>query len=226
MKKLVINVFAVIAIAGIGYFFGLKHEENKTALSSGFLKTSQEDQGRLILHVDEDMKIQSLLNSKTWGKTSFTETKLELNYRSEVKPDSLIVERNTPNGIKFLVRFSNANVNLPLEFDKSFDGFNQWGELEEGYYVQVAEYDFDNDEKPEIIIAIGNGLTDLVVNIIEYHAPQLPKDAERTANWTLIGSFRGQGKAFVEGASIQLPFGGQGRYTEHTWVKNKFVETN
>jgi hypothetical protein len=64
------------------------------------------------------------------------------------------------------------------------------------------------------------------VNVIKYHAPKSDKDASRQENWSLIGSFTGQEKAYIKGDAITLPYGSQGLYDEYTGVKDKFVKTN
>jgi hypothetical protein len=92
--------------------------------------------------------------------------------------------------------------------------------------VQVAEHDFDRDGTPEIVVAVGDGLINLVVNVVSYHAPQSMKDVGRVENWSLVGSFTGQQKALIQGDTISLPYGSQGLYEEYTWVKQKFIKTN
>ena len=90
----------------------------------------------------------------------------------------------------------------------------------------MAEHDFDHDGTPEIVVAVGDGLANLVVNVVKYHAPSSSKDAKRLENWSVVGSFTGQQKAQIEGDTITLPIGSQGLYKEYTWVKRKFFETN
>ena len=225
MKKIV-TTFAALAIGGAGYFLGLKHEENKAVLSTSSGESATPDeQGKLLRLVNDSGTILPVPRSKTWGKTSFDDIRLTLNYQTDVRPTSLRVGRNTPNGTKFSTRFPKIVVNLPLEFYDDFEGFNKWGDINKGYYVQVAEHDFDSDGVPEIVVAVGNDFIDLVVNVVKYHAPQSADDAGRPENWSLIGSFPGQQKAYLKKDSIIMPFGSQGRFKEYTWVKSKFVET-
>lgn len=225
MRKAIIMIFSALAIGGGGYLSGLEHEENESSLSSGTSNTSSPLLGRLLHLVDESGKIRPLPNSRTWGKNSFENISLPLSYQSDVRPESLIVGRNTPNGTRFLASFPGVAVNLPLEFSKNFEGFNRWGEINQGYYVQVAEHDFDSDGVPEIVVAVGNEMLDMALNVVKYHAPQSPDDAGRQENWELIGSFLGQEKAYLQQDTIELPFGTQGLFEEYTLKKGKFFQT-
>ncbi len=161
----------------------------------------------------------------TWGKNPSHDLIFPLHYHSRVKPTYLLIGRDHPNGVRFLAMFPGYGVNLPLKFPNNFEGFDEDGELKPGYSVQVAEHDFDHDGVPEIVVAIGDGLTDLSVNIIKYHAPQFIQDADREANWTLMGSYWGQTKAEIKDDTVQIPIGSQGLYDEYTWVKGKFIKT-
>ena len=178
-----------------------------------------------LLQLVVDSRLKPMPGSKVWGRTSSKNIVFPLHYNSHVKPTCLVIGRDHPNGMRFLAMFPGYGVNLPLKFVNGFEGFNEDGELKQGYYIQVAEHDFDHDGTPEIIIAIGDGLVDLSINVIKYHAPQSAKDAGREANWSLIGSYSGQAKAEIGGDTIQIPIGSQGLYDEYTWVKGKFIKT-
>jgi hypothetical protein len=175
-----------------------------------------------------DNTMPPMPHSKLWGNTTSKDILVELHYRSRVRPSSLLVGCDHPNGIRFLVMFASDGVRvpLPLYFDNAFEGFDEFGDLNKDYGVQVVEHDFDRYDTPEIIVAVGNELTNLVVNIITYHAPASEKDASREENWSLIGSFTGQAHASIKGNAITLPIGSQGVYDEYTWVKDTFVKTN
>ncbi len=170
-------------------------------------------------------RIEPMPNSKTWGKTSEKDLFFPLHFHTPVKPSYLLIGRDHPNGLRFLAIFSHDGVNLPLKFAKEFQGISEGGELQPGYFIQVAEHKFDHEGSPEIIIAIGNGLTDLSINVIKYHAPQSARDAAREANWSIVGSYSGQAKAEIIGDTLQLPYGSQGLYEEYTWAKDKFLKT-
>lgn len=224
-KKSVVVILVLIAVTVAGYFGFLKYQEGTVIGSPKSLETASAEQGTLLLRATKN-QIQTIPTSRTWGRTSFDDLTFELNYPMAVKPTALLVGRNTPNGTRFVALFPERGVHLPLEFADDFRGFDEWGEMNEAYYVQVAEHDFDSDGAPEIVIAVGDGLVDLTVNIIKYHAPISPDDAGRRENWALVGSLTGQQKAIINGNAISLPYGSQGLYTEFTWLKNKFIQTN
>ena len=178
-----------------------------------------------LLQLVVNSRLNPMPGSRVWGKTSSKDIVFPLHYHSHVKPAYLLIGRDHPNGTRFLAMFPGCGVNLPLKFDKRFDGFNEDGELKQGYYIQVAEHDFDHDGTPEIIVAIGNGSIDLSINIIKYHAPQFAQDADREVNWSLIGSYWGQARAEIKGDTLDIPIGSQGLYEEYTWVKGRFIKT-
>lgn len=45
--------------------------------------------------------------------------------------------------------------------------------------MQVAEHDFDGDDIPEIVVAVGDGMLDMALNVVTYYAPQSPDKAVR-----------------------------------------------
>lgn len=101
MRKVIIMVFSALAIGGGGYLLGLEHERNKSSLSFGSSNTASLQEGKLLRLVDENGTVRPLLNSKTWGKSSFDNISLPLNHQTDVRPRSLIVGRNSPNGTSF-----------------------------------------------------------------------------------------------------------------------------
>jgi len=166
-------------------------------------------------------------NNVIWGKETTSDISLDLDYKTKVKPALMTIGYDNPNGTKFKVYFKDLNVAVDLRYVISMEsGFNEWGDCDEGYYVQVATHDFDNDKNPEIIIAVGDGIIDLSVNVIKYHPPTNGEDAIRIENWTVVASFQGQDKIHVEGQVITVPIGSQGLYDEYTWLNGKFLKSN
>jgi hypothetical protein len=166
-------------------------------------------------------------NNAIWGKDNTKDITLVLDFKSKVKPSSMTIGYDTPNGTKFRIYFKDINVAIDLRYVISMErGINNWGDCDDGYYVQCATHDFDNDKNPEIIIAVGNGSFDMWVNVIKFHPPASSDDAIRTENWSVIASFSGQEKIHIDGHVITVPFGSQGLFNEYTWVNGKFVKTN
>ncbi|MCB9810514.1 hypothetical protein H6777_00010 [Candidatus Nomurabacteria bacterium] len=170
-------------------------------------------------------------NELVWGKENVADVTTDLKFKAKVKPKSLTVGYDSPNGIKFNLLFEKAIVNLRyvMEFGNEktpFYGLSEFGDCMERYYVSIAIHDFDGDKNPEIIVVVGDGLLDLWANVIKYHPPSKEEDAIRTENWTTVASFGGQDKIYVENGVITVPIGSQGLYEEYTWVNGKFVKTN
>lgn len=166
-------------------------------------------------------------NNAIWGKETTSDVSIELEYKTKVKPVSMTIGYDNPNGTKFRVYFKDLDVAVDLRYVISMkSGINEWGDCDEGYYVQVATHDFDNDKNPEIIIAVGDGHIDMSVNVIKYHPPTNEEDAFRTENWSVVANFQGQGKIHINEQVITVPIGSQGLFDEYTWVNGKFVKTN
>lgn len=222
MKKyLRLFTIVIFTLAILCLICSCKNKETSSTDNSNIQETKQGD----LLQKMTNNQIKAIPNSVIWGKKSFDNVTLKLNYTSEIRPTELTIGLNHPNGIRILALFPGCGVNLPLKYEKDFGGINEYGDLNKGYYIQIAEHDFDNDGAPEIIIAVGDGLTDLAVNIVKYHAPQSSKDAGSDKNWSLVGSFTGQEKAIIEEDSISLPYGSQGLFTKYKLAKNKFIKT-
>jgi hypothetical protein len=179
-----------------------------------------------LITVDGQSLIQGLDNQIIWGKNDTNEKTLQLNFIADVKPASLTIKLDNPNGIKFLVLFKALNVGVNLNNVISMQtGLNEWGDLEENYFVQVATHDFNEDGNPEIIIAIGDGFIDMSVNIIQYHPPTNSQDAIRIENWSLVENIQAQQKIIIDKQVIIAPFGSQGLFEEYTWVNGKFIKS-
>ena len=173
---------------------------------------------------DASMGFAPLHESQTWGKMPDKDVMFPLQYHSRVRPESILIGRNHPNGTRFLAFFPHDGVPLPLKFGKDFHGFNDYGDLKPGYTVEIGEYRFVHDGgEPELIIAIGNGKTDLTVNILRYHAPRTAKDTARASNWTLEGSLHGQSTAIIQGSKISLSVGVyHDVFVKHAYHKGRF----
>jgi hypothetical protein len=140
-----------------------------------------------------------------------------LTVRMYGKPSSLMVTRDEPEGVRIGVTHAKGFQFLPVHFGREFAGFDNKRNLKRGYVIHALEHDFDGDKIPEVVVAVGDGLVNLAVNVFRFTAPN---------KWTRIGSFEGQQKAIVEGGTIVLPYGSQGLFQEHRWKGGKFVETS
>ena len=134
----------------------------------------------------------------------------------------MIVGPDHPNGFRFLAVFRKEGVYLPVNFDERFHGFDDFGDLRPGYFVEVATHRFSPEGEPELVIAVGDGRTELAVNVLKYHAPASRKAAARPENWTVEGSFLGQAQARIKGSTIELPTTGAKAAATHTWTQGRF----
>jgi hypothetical protein len=77
----------------------------------------------------------------------------------------------------------------------------------------VGEHDFDQDGKPGIIVAFGDRLVSLPINIFKVYPPKEHRDLIGNENIKLVGKFlERQSYIFIEENKIVLPFDGQGRF--------------
>ncbi len=183
--------------------------------------------------------IKGLKNTAIWsppdiskGEDAFKKASIKLHFDTKVRPLRLSVKAAAQSGMRYLIEFKENPkqnepyaVTLPVNFkcdeDLNFI-LDEYEDIAEGYYVQIGEYDFNNDGRPEVIVGGGDGVSYMCVNIFRYHPPE---EKMRNEDWELVGKFSGQVEAIIEGQSIRLPYGSQGLESEQTWVKDKFVET-
>jgi hypothetical protein len=143
--------------------------------------------------------------------------------KSQFNP-SLIFHTISPNGIGLFARYGKEEVLLPTTIPEDCDDGS--GDLKDGCYAQVGLVNFDKDDNPDVVIAIGNGTLALHVNVVRYHPPGSARDLGRDANWELIGSFEGQSKALITDLDIQLPIGSNGSGNKFVFTEGRFLDFN
>jgi len=139
--------------------------------------------------------------------------------------EEIIIERDHPNGVKLLISSGKEVYSLGFEIA----GLNDIGELEENYYCQLAVIDVTNDGIPDILLAVGNGLIDLHLNIWRF-------DKEKFKNtirgkyinpFRYIGHIEGQQNIrILSGGKIEVPVGSFGRFSTYSWDGSKFKQIN
>jgi hypothetical protein len=132
-------------------------------------------------------------------------------------PVQIIVSARTGKGIRLSAIQGKTTSPLPLKFEEGFEGINRSGDMEPGYTLRVVEHDFDGDKVPEVVVAVGDGLVNLAVNVFK---------AAGANTWKRVGDFEGQQRAILERDTIVLPYGSQGLFSEYRWKGGKFVQTN
>lgn len=142
-----------------------------------------------------------------------------------VSRKKLLSKEIQPNGIKLLVFSGKEAYNLGFEIM----GLNDIGELKENYYCQLASIDVTNDGIPDILLAVGDGLIDLHLNIWSF-------DKEKIVNtvrgkyinpFRFIGHIEGQQNIrILPGGKIEVPVGSFGRFSTYSWDGSKFKQIN
>lgn len=174
----------------------------------------------------EDMLFQGAKNSVIWGKFDRDEVFLDLK-ETGIKgwPASLFINVDEAGQLSLILTDGRNKISLAVDPGKA-EAFDAEKKLNEHYYVQAGEYDFDNDGRPELVIAIGDNSIDLVVNVFRFDPPKSKSDTDvlTLQNWKLVGVLMGQNKAYLNGRRIKLPYTAMNFYKEFQWEKNSFKE--
>jgi hypothetical protein len=172
----------------------------------------------------DDMLIQGMKNSVIWGKFDRDGVFLDLK-ETGIKgwPTSLFINLDERGRLGLTMTDGRKNFSLAINPGRA-EAFMNNQRLNEHYYVQAGEYDFENDGKPEIVIAVGDNSIDLVVNVFRYDPPKNNAEVSNGGNWKLIGVFMGQDKAYINGRRIKLPYTAMNFYKEFLWERNAFKE--
>lgn len=126
-------------------------------------------------------------------------------------PDQVtfLLRRGSPNGINLIAIHGDTGENLLGTIPQTMQGFDDYGELTEGFSLQVAVRDLNGDKKPDVLVATGDGVAILSVAVFVY----TPQGNER---FRCIGVIEGQKTLHVAADGlITAPWGSQGRFTEY-----------
>ncbi|MDL2290605.1 VCBS repeat-containing protein [Desulfovibrio sp. OttesenSCG-928-F20] len=125
-------------------------------------------------------------------------------------PVMFILRRGSPNGINLTAVYGDAGENILGTLPPAMKGFDDYGELEEGFALQCAVRDLNGDGKPEVLVATGDGAALLTVVVFVY----TPGGNERFRAAAVI---EGQSTLHVDvNGVISVPYGSQGLFTEYT----------
>lgn len=85
-------------------------------------------------------------------------------------PESVmfLLRRGSPNGTNLTAIYGDAGENLLGTLPPAMRGFDEYGEFEEGYSLQVAVRDLNGDKKPDVLVATGDGAAVLTVAVFVY----------------------------------------------------------
>ena len=84
----------------------------------------------------------------------------------------------------------------------------------EELYVQVFEYDFDQDGKPELCIAHSSSAMEFKLEVYRYSGGLTE----------LVGSFDGQMRCEIAKNAISFPYGSQGLSSDYIYANGSFFE--
>ena len=120
-----------------------------------------------------------------------------------------ILSRDSPNGTKIFAMYGDKGENLGVNLE-GMAGINEYGEMEEGFAIQLAACDLNGDGIPEVLVATGNMVAELTVAVFTYN----PKAKEE--RFRRVGVAEGQREARIEkDGSITMPYGSQGLFKEY-----------
>ncbi|MCC0566764.1 hypothetical protein [Brevibacillus borstelensis] len=130
-----------------------------------------------------------------------------------------------PNGIKCQVVLKGPSVGWELDIsqaDTSFDvPYDETGELREGFVMQAAAHDFDQDGTPEIVVTAGDGLLESYAWVFSYNKGADPNKINPFVQDLKV---TGQTRILVEQNKLLIPFGSQGLYEEYAYVDKQFYK--
>jgi hypothetical protein len=130
-----------------------------------------------------------------------------------------------PNGIKCQVVLKQPSVGWELDIsqdDPSFDvPFDETGELREGFVMQAAAHDFDEDGTPEIVVAAGDGLVESYAWVFSYNKVDDPSQLNPFVQKLKV---TGQTRILVEKNKLLVPYGSQGLFEEYAYVDKQFYK--
>jgi hypothetical protein len=128
---------------------------------------------------------------------------LKVDINNDKDDESFTITRDTPNGIKILG--FKGKYGCGLDDFKSVSAFDEYGELLNGYSIQLTCSDLDKDNIDEILVSVGDSLIDMETLVYRL-------SNEKETPFILAGSILGQDKIYfdAEEYSIYSPYGSQG----------------
>lgn len=127
-------------------------------------------------------------------------------------PTTFVLKRDTPNGTKIAAYYGDSGENLGQNLPAGMAGFNEYGDIEDGFVVQVAAVDLDADGVPEIIVASGDQAAILTATVFVFKA----EPDEHGARFANAGLIEAQNKLEIgQDGSIMAPYGSQGLFSQY-----------
>ena len=125
------------------------------------------------------------------------------------EPVRFLLKRGSQNTIALTAAYGTSEENLLATIPEDMQGFDEKGELEEGFSIQIVVGDLNGDKVPELLVATGDDLAILTVAVFTY----TPQGKNR---FQCTGLIVGQKNIHVEpDGTLTAPFGSQGLFTEY-----------
>ncbi|GIO64074.1 MULTISPECIES: hypothetical protein [Paenibacillus] len=135
----------------------------------------------------------------------------------------LVIGRDHPNGTKAIVYFPSSSVGWSLDMSgaDNSEAFEDYGDLQEGYKMQAALHDFDQDGINELIVAAGNSLIDECIWVYSFTTVG---DLRKINPINQELSITGQAYIVLDGKELMAPYGSQGLFDSYKYVDKQFMQ--
>ncbi|WP_260871439.1 hypothetical protein [Paenibacillus sp. Y412MC10] len=133
----------------------------------------------------------------------------------------LVLGLDHPNGTKAVMIFPSTPVGWQLDLSGETGVFDEYGELQEGYKIQAALHDFDQDGISELIVTAGDSIIDLSIWVYSFTTVG---DLQKINPIKQELSITGQRYIEIDGDEIIAPYGSQGLFEYYKYVDKVFMQ--
>ncbi|MBP1895417.1 hypothetical protein [Paenibacillus lactis] len=133
----------------------------------------------------------------------------------------LVLGLDHPNGTKAVMIFPSTSVGWQLDLSGDTGVFDEYGELQEGYKIQAALHDFDQDGISELIVTAGDSIIDLSLWVYSFTTVG---DLQKINPIKQELSITGQSYIVLDGDEIIAPYGSQGLIDYYKYVDKVFMQ--
>lgn len=133
----------------------------------------------------------------------------------------LVLGLDHPNGTKAVMIFPSTSVGWQLDLSDDTGVFDEYGELQEGYKIQAALHDFDQDGINELIVTAGDSIIDLGIWVYSFTTVG---DLQKINPIKQELSITGQRYIELDGDEIIAPYGSQGLFNFYKYVDKVFMQ--
>lgn len=135
----------------------------------------------------------------------------------------LVLGLDHPNGTKAVVYFPSSSIGWPLDMSGADNSgaFDDFGELQEGYKIQAALHDFDQDGIKELIVVAGDSLIDECIWVYSFTSVG---DLKKINPIRQELSITGQAYIELDGKELIAPYGSQGLFESYKYVDKQFMQ--